>query len=48
MAGELEITGDEHTKSSECKGRIAVLKKIMYFSTTYSFTTLRKYYAAVL
>lgn len=48
VAGELEIISDEHTGSIERKGRSNLLKRMMYLSSTYNFTVLKSYYAAVL
>lgn len=48
VAGELEIIGNKYLKSSERKGRINLLKKIMYLSSSFSFSCLKSYYAAVL
>ena len=48
VAGELEIIGSSKTKEVERSGRISLLKKIMYLSTSYEFKTLKSYYAACL
>ena len=48
VAGELEIITDCNTKSKEKKGRLKLLKRLMYLSTNYSFSIIRSYYAAVL
>lgn len=48
VAGELEIITDVRTKDKEKDGRLNLLKKIMYLSTSYDFNTLKSYYAAVL
>ena len=48
VAGELEIITDVRTKNKERNGRLDLLKKIMYLSTSYDFSTLKSYYAAVL
>lgn len=48
IAGELEIIGSSKIKEVERSGRINLLKKIMYLSTSYDFKTLKSYYAACL
>ena len=48
VAGEIEIISDKRTKEIEKNGRMELLKKIMYLSTSYEFTVLKSYYAAVL
>ena len=48
MAGEIEIISDKQTKEIEKNGRMELLKKIMYLSTSYEFAVLKSYYAAVL
>ena len=46
VAGELEIISD--CKSVERKGRTALLRKIAYYSNTYSTEGLKNYYSACL
>ena len=46
VAGELEIIAD--CKSSERRGRTALLKKIAYYNTTYSIEGLKNFYSACL
>jgi hypothetical protein len=48
IAGELETIGSRETKSKEKNGRIELLRKLMYLSSNFSFSTLKSYYAAVL
>lgn len=48
IAGELEIISSPKIKEVERSGRINLLKKIMYLSTSYDFKTLKSYYAACL
>jgi hypothetical protein len=48
IAGELEIISDSETKSKERKGRMELLKRLVYLSVSYSFFILKAYYAAVL
>ena len=48
LAGEIEIISDRRRKEKERNGRLDLLKKIMYLSTSYDFNTLKSYYAAVL
>ena len=48
VAGEIEIISDKPTKESEKLGRLDLLKKIMYLSTSYDFTVLKSFYAAEL
>lgn len=48
VAGELEIISDRKIKDLERSGRINLLKKIMYLSTSYDFSTLKSFYAACL
>ena len=48
VAGEIEIISDRRTKEKERNGRLDLLKKIMYLSTSYDFGTLKSYYGAVL
>ena len=50
VAGELEIIGTCSSKAKEVErtGRLNLLKKIMYLSTSYDFKTLKSYYAACL
>ena len=46
VAGELEIITD--CKSLERKGRTALLKKIAYYSATYSIEGLKNFYSVCL
>ena len=45
---ELEILSDKRIKEPEKSGRLKLLKKIMYNSTSYDFLTLKSFYAACL
>lgn len=46
VAGELEIISDESLSKEERKGRVALLKKNVYYCNTYSFEGLKSFYAA--
>lgn len=46
IAGELEIISDTKTGNSERKGRLELLKKLMYLSNSYEFSTIKSLYAA--
>ena len=46
VCGELEIISDSRIKESEKSGRLRLLKKIMYNSSSYEFATLKSFYAA--
>ena len=48
VAGELEIISDKKTREVERMGRLNLLKKIMYLSTSYEFTVLKSLNAACL
>lgn len=48
VAGELEIISNSKIRNTEKTGRLELLKKIMYLSTSYEFPVLKSYYAAVL
>ena len=48
VAGELEIITGVRTRNKERNGRLDLLKKTMYVTTSYAFPTLKSYYAAVL
>lgn len=48
IAGELEIITDSRTDKVERNGRLYLLKKLMYLSTSYELSTIKTYYAAVL
>lgn len=48
VAGELETISNTQIKSIEHRGRIALLKRIMYLNTSHDFKSLKSYYAAVL
>lgn len=47
VAGELEITTASKTKKSEKKGRLDLLKKLMYLSSSYKVSAIKLLYAAV-
>ncbi|MES9880277.1 MAG: hypothetical protein ABW185_05280 [Sedimenticola sp.] len=46
VAGELEIISADNISKLERTGRLALLKKIVYYSGVYSFEGLRGFYAA--
>lgn len=46
IAGELEIISEEGLPKTERVGRLNLLKKIVYYSSTYDFKGLREFYAA--
>ena len=46
IAGELEIISEEGLPSVERKGRLQLLKKIVYYYSTYEFKGLKAFYAA--
>ena len=46
VAGELEIISDPELSSSERLGRLTLLKKIVYYYSTYEFKGLKAFYAA--
>ena len=46
IAGELEIISEEDLTKSELEGRLSLLKKIVYYSSTYEFESLTKVYAS--
>ena len=46
IAGELEIISEEDLTKSELEGRLSLLKKIVYYSSTYEFEGLKKFYAS--
>lgn len=46
VAGELEIISEASLPKSERKGRLNLLKKIVYYIGTYDFKGLREFYAA--
>ena len=46
VAGELEILSGEDLTTVERQGRLRLLKKIVYYSSTYEFEGLKAYYAA--
>ena len=48
VAGELEIITASKTKNSEKQGRLDLLKKLMYLSSSYEVSVIRSLYAAVL
>lgn len=48
VAGELEIILDPQIDNTEKKGRLCLLKRIMYLNSHFSFQILRSFYAAVL
>ena len=46
VVGELEILSGENLPKAERKGRLSLLKKIIYYSGTYEFKGLKAFYAA--
>ena len=46
IAGKLEIISEESLASPERKGRLQLLKKIVYYYSTYEFEGLKAFYAA--
>lgn len=48
VAGELEIISSSKTGSLERKGRIELLKKLMYLSSSFEYQIIKSLYAAVL
>ena len=46
LAGEIFIISADDLSETERKGRLDLLKKIIYFSNTYEFKGLKAYYAA--
>lgn len=46
IAGELEIISEDKLPKDEKVGRLNLLKKIVYYSSTYDFKGLREFYAA--
>lgn len=46
IAGELEIISEENLTKTESQGRLSLLKKIVYYSSTYEFEGLKKFYAS--
>ena len=46
VVGELEILSGENLPKAESKGRLSLLKKIIYYSGTYEFKGLKAFYAA--
>ena len=46
IAGEIEIIGERDLSKSERKGRLDMLKKIVYYSSIYEFRGLKAFYAA--
>ena len=46
IAGELKIISEEGLASAERKGRLQLLKKIVYYDSTYEFNSLKAFYAA--
>ena len=46
VAGELEIISDSDLSSTEKNGRVALLKKLVYYYATYEFKGLKAFYAA--
>ena len=46
VAGELEILSAEDLSKEERQGRLKLLKKIVYYSSSYEFEGLKAYYAA--
>ena len=48
VAGELEIISSSKTENLERKGRLNLLKKLMYLSSSYEVLVIKSLYAAVL
>ena len=48
LAGEISIIAADDLSESERKGRLDLLKKIIYYSNTYEFKGLKAFYAALL
>ena len=48
VAGELEIISSASIKTIERKSRLELLKRLMYLSSSYEFSVIKKLYAAVL
>ena len=46
VAGELEIISEKDLSSTEKSGRIALLKKLVYYYATYELKGLKAFYAA--
>ena len=46
VAGELELLSAEDLSKEERQGRLRLLKKIVYYSSSYEFEGLKAYYAA--
>ena len=46
IAGEMEIISGEDLPDSERKGRLNLLKKIVYYTNIYEFKGLKAFYAA--
>ena len=46
IAGEIEIIGEKDLSKSERKGRLDMLKKIVYYSSIYEFRGLKAFFAA--
>lgn len=46
VAGELEIISDDELSPAERSGRLTLLKKIVYYYSTYEFKGLKAFYAA--
>ena len=46
IAGELEVISEADLSRTERNGRISLLKKIVYYSSTYDFKGLKAFYAA--
>ena len=46
IAGEMEIISAEDLSDSERKGRLNLLKKIVYYTNIYEFKGLKAFYAA--
>ena len=45
IAGEIEIIAEEDLSEEEKKGRLNLLKKIVYYTNTYEFKGLKAFYA---
>lgn len=46
VAGEISIISEEGLSSTEKKGRLQLLQKIVYYYSTYEFKGLKAFYAA--
>ena len=46
IAGELEVISEADLSRTERNGKISLLKKIVYYSSTYDFKGLKAFYAS--